>query len=89
MLALSWFRQISLLFISKFQALDAISIRNVDGLRAWIKKSGLEFFVHEKPDVICLQEIKCSKEKLPKEITVRKFFFVGPACNSPVLHGFD
>jgi len=45
-------------------------IRNVDGLRAWIKKDGLEFFEYEKPDVFCLQEIKCSKDKLPDEVKV-------------------
>lgn len=45
-----------------------ISTWNVDGLRAWIKKGGLDFLQHEKPDVICLQEIKCSEEKLPSEI---------------------
>ena len=48
-----------------------ISTWNVDGLRAWIKKGGLDFFDHEKPDVICLQEIKCSKEKLPEELSQR------------------
>ncbi len=48
-----------------------ISTWNVDGLRAWVKKGGLEFLDHEKPDVICLQEMKCSEEKLPKEVKVR------------------
>ena len=42
-----------------------ISTWNVNGLRAWIKKDGLvdfvDFLQHEKPDVICLQRIKCSK----------------------------
>jgi len=45
-----------------------ISTWNVAGLRAWIKKDGLDFLQHEKPDVICLQEIKCSKAKLPAEL---------------------
>ena len=45
--------------------------RNVDGLRACIKKGGLGFLDHEKPDVICLQEIKCSKDKLPDEVKVK------------------
>ncbi|TRY68497.1 hypothetical protein TCAL_02487 [Tigriopus californicus] len=45
-----------------------ITTWNVDGLRAWIKKNGLDFFTHEKPDVICLQETKCSEAKLPDEI---------------------
>ena len=47
-----------------------ISTWNVAGLRAWIKKDGLDFLQNEKPDVICLQEIKCSKAKLPAEIKV-------------------
>jgi exonuclease III len=37
-----------------------------------VKKNGLEFFEREKPDIICLQEIKCSKDKLPNEVKVRK-----------------
>jgi len=45
-----------------------ISTWNVDGIRAWIKKGGLDFLQHEKPDVLCLQEIKCSKDKLPAEM---------------------
>lgn len=32
-----------------------ISTWNVDGLRAWLKKDGLSFIKHEKPDVICFQ----------------------------------
>ena len=47
-----------------------ISSWNVAGLRAWIKKDGLDFLNSEKPDVICLQEIKCSEDKLPAEIKV-------------------
>jgi exonuclease III len=35
-----------------------------------VKKNGHEFFSHEKPDIICLQEIKCSKDKLPAEVKV-------------------
>jgi len=45
-----------------------ISTWNVAGLRAWIKKGGLDYLQYEKPDVLCLQEIKCSKDKLPVEI---------------------
>lgn len=48
-----------------------VSTWNVDGLRAWIKKGGLEFLEHEKPDVICLQETKCSDGKLPEEVKVK------------------
>ena len=49
-----------------------ISSWNVDGLRAWMKKGGLEFLDHEKPDVLCLQEIKCGTDKLPQEMKVNK-----------------
>lgn len=45
-----------------------ISTWNVDGLRAWLKKGGLEFLSQENPDILCLQETKCSEGKLPDEI---------------------
>ena len=48
---------------------------NVDGLRAWIKKGGLDLFRHEDPDVICLQETKCSDAKLPDEIKVQYRYY--------------
>jgi exodeoxyribonuclease III len=35
---------------------------NVNGLRAVLKKNFLEFLDAESPDVLCLQEIKCSPE---------------------------
>lgn len=41
---------------------------NVDGLRSWLKKGGLEFLKQEQPDILCLQETKCSDKKLPDEI---------------------
>ncbi|XP_047546016.1 DNA-(apurinic or apyrimidinic site) endonuclease [Vanessa atalanta] len=41
---------------------------NVDGIRAWMGKDGLEYLKYEKPDILCLQEVKCSQEKLPEEI---------------------
>ncbi|KAK3888007.1 hypothetical protein Pcinc_007919 [Petrolisthes cinctipes] len=40
---------------------------NVDGLRAWLKKDGLSMFEKESPDIVCLQETKCSEVKLPPE----------------------
>lgn len=41
---------------------------NVDGLRAWLKKSGMKILDYDQPDIFCLQETKCSNEKLPKEV---------------------
>ncbi|KAG6459831.1 hypothetical protein O3G_MSEX011635 [Manduca sexta] len=45
-----------------------ISSWNVDGIRAWLGKGGLDYIKYEKPDILCLQEIKCAKEKLPDEV---------------------
>nr|CAD7578477.1 unnamed protein product [Timema californicum] len=47
-----------------------ISTWNVSGLRALIKKKGLEFLKHEDPDIFCMQEVKCSTKKLPPEAIV-------------------
>ncbi|KAL1513997.1 hypothetical protein ABEB36_003328 [Hypothenemus hampei] len=41
---------------------------NVDGLRAWLKKDGLSIIKHDKPDIFCVQETKCSTEKLPDDL---------------------
>lgn len=37
---------------------------NVNGLRAVLKKNFLEFLETEKPDVLCLQETKCSPDQV-------------------------
>ncbi|XP_008279751.1 DNA repair nuclease APEX1 [Stegastes partitus] len=42
---------------------------NVDGLRAWVKKNGLDWVREEAPDVLCLQETKCGQKALPADIT--------------------
>ena len=34
---------------------------NVNGIRAVMKKNFLDFLVTEKPDVLCLQEVKISE----------------------------
>lgn len=41
---------------------------NVNGIRAVIKKSGLNALKTEDADIICLQETKCSDEDIPKEV---------------------
>lgn len=41
---------------------------NVDGVRAWMGKGGLDYIKYEKPDILCLQELKCGQDKLPDEI---------------------
>lgn len=45
-----------------------ISSWNVDGIRAWATKGCLDYFKHEKPDILCIQETKCSQDKLPTEV---------------------
>lgn len=40
----------------------------MDGLRAWLKKEGLAYVQKEDADILCLQETKCSTEKVPMEI---------------------
>jgi AP endonuclease-1 len=42
---------------------------NVDGLRAWLKKGGLNILKYDDPDIFCIQETKCGLEKLPEEIS--------------------
>ncbi len=51
---------------------------NVNGIRAVYKKGFLEWFLHESPDILCLQETKAHQEQLPKELleidTYRTYF---------------
>lgn len=42
---------------------------NVDGLRAWVRKGGLQWLQSEAPDVVCLQETKCGAESIPSELS--------------------
>uniref|UniRef100_A0A1B0D6X3 DNA repair nuclease/redox regulator APEX1 n=1 Tax=Phlebotomus papatasi TaxID=29031 RepID=A0A1B0D6X3_PHLPP len=46
---------------------------NVSGMRAWITKGGLEYVEHEKPDIFCLQEIKCKSDDMPPEARVKGY----------------
>lgn len=40
---------------------------NVNGLRAVLKKSALDWALEQKPDVLCMQEIKARQEQLQPE----------------------
>lgn len=46
---------------------------NVNGVRAAVKKGFVDFLQSEKPDILCLQEIKISQ----KDITLSAFDFAG------------
>lgn len=41
---------------------------NVNGLRAVHKKGFLEWFMQERPNILCLQETKAAEEQLPFEL---------------------
>ncbi|KAF6204889.1 hypothetical protein GE061_019053 [Apolygus lucorum] len=47
-----------------------ISTWNIAGLRAWVKKNGLDFLKEEDADIICFQETKCPEKKVPAEAQV-------------------
>lgn len=42
--------------------------RNVNGLRAVVKNGFLDRFQQEKPDILCLQEVKSFENQIPTEI---------------------
>ncbi|PRD25918.1 UNVERIFIED_CONTAM: Apex1 [Trichonephila clavipes] len=46
---------------------------NINGIRAWLEKNGMSYLHHEKPDILCLQETKCSDDKLPPEVNVEGY----------------
>ena len=45
---------------------------NVNGVRAWTKSGAWKYVPEQKPDVICLQEIKSSTTSFPHELKVLK-----------------
>lgn len=42
----------------------------MNGIRALIDKSGLEFLRYENPDIFCVQETKCAKDNIPSRANV-------------------
>lgn len=46
---------------------------NVNGIRAWAEKNGHSYITAEKPDIFCVQETKCEKEKIPAEIKIEGY----------------
>ena len=41
---------------------------NVSGIRALIKKNGIDYIMKENADIVALQETKCDRDKLPEEV---------------------
>jgi len=48
---------------------------NINGLRAVHKKGFLKWFYKQKPDIVCLQEIKASLDKIPSDFKNLKGYF--------------
>lgn len=52
---------------------------NVNGIRAIHKKKALDWFIEQKPDILCLQEIKANAEQVPAPFLeidgYHKYFF--------------
>ena len=62
---------------------------NINGIRAWLTNGGLKYIEEERADIICFQELKCDKEKIPVEATpngYKSFWLSGDQgkcyCNS-------
>ncbi|KAL3881871.1 hypothetical protein ACJMK2_028262 [Sinanodonta woodiana] len=47
---------------------------NINGIRAWVKKDGMSYLKNEKPDILCVQEVKCDEEQIPKEVKVDGYY---------------
>ena len=45
---------------------------NVNGIRAVLRKGFLKWLDKEKPDILCLQETKASRDQLTKNVTDHK-----------------
>lgn len=63
-----------------FQTSDRLSCRgekcnlkivswNINGIRAWLTNGGLKYLEREQADIICFQELKCDREKIPVDAT--------------------
>ena len=52
---------------------------NVNGLRAIYKKGFLEWFLEEKSNILCLQEIRANKEQLPADLQNIEDYYMYPS----------
>ncbi|XP_050441774.1 exodeoxyribonuclease [Adelges cooleyi] len=48
---------------------------NVAGLRAWLKKDVLGYLNKENPDILCLQETKCTEKQMPEDAKLPGYKF--------------
>jgi|GEM_PF-4918582 exodeoxyribonuclease-3 len=61
---------------------------NVNGLRARLRGNSLNWFLEEKPDILCLQELKATEDQIPEDFWnipgYRSYF-----SSSKVLKGYN
>ncbi|MCE7699099.1 MAG: exodeoxyribonuclease III [Methanobacterium paludis] len=61
---------------------------NVNGLRSRLRDNHLNWFLNEKPDILCLQELKATEDQIPEDfldITGYNNYF----SSSEVLEGYS
>ncbi|KAK2154944.1 hypothetical protein LSH36_253g04042 [Paralvinella palmiformis] len=46
---------------------------NINGIRAWCEKNGHSYITAESPDILCLQETKCEKNKIPRDVEIEGY----------------
>ena len=58
--------------VSSKEDIQTIVSWNVNGVRAWTKNGAWKYIPEQKPDIICLQEVKCSLKDFPHELKLNK-----------------
>lgn len=48
---------------------------NVNGIRAVHKKNAMQWFFDEKPDILCLQEIKATEDQIPDDLRIIEGYY--------------
>ncbi|GAB6032295.1 DNA-(apurinic or apyrimidinic site) lyase [Chamberlinius hualienensis] len=64
-----------------------ISSWNVNGLRAVLSKKGFAFLKYENPDIFCVQETKCSEDKIPHDAKIEGYHCYWSCCDSSGYSG--
>ncbi|MEM7019704.1 MAG: exodeoxyribonuclease III [Pseudomonadota bacterium] len=64
-----------------------IATWNVNGIRSFIRKRGLQYLENEKPDILVLQEIKVGKSGVPVSAAVDGYFLAYQGSKRPGYAG--
>jgi exodeoxyribonuclease-3 len=60
---------------------------NVNGIRAVLNKGFLDFVMKEKPDVLCLQEVKATREQAALDLMLVEYQILWSAAEKPGYSG--